>query len=54
MLFLLRFFLKSGDIDNSCIRFVVIGFKFYFILEREEKNFVFVKFENIYKKLILI
>ena len=50
MLFSPRPFLKSGDTDNSCVRF----FKFHLTLEREEKNLAFVKFEHIYKKPISI
>ena len=54
MLFSPRPFLKSGDTDNSCIRFAATGLKFHLTLEREEKNLAFVKFENIYKKPISI
>lgn len=48
MLFSPRPFLKSGDTDNSCIRFAATGLKFHLTLEREEKNLAFVKFEHIY------
>lgn len=54
MLFSPRPFLKSGDTDNSCIRFAATGLKFHLTLEREEKNLAFVKFEHIYKKPISI